>query len=228
VFDVPGDDLLAVHGSHGSDVWFVGARGRVAHFDGETLFDFIPRVRDDLHDVHSVDPVTAWIVGDHGAALSWDGDLWSVLGDGQHVDLRAVRSTGGAKPVIAAGLHTVVLGPFLDIPRSVNPTSIGDLMSYDLRWTATDPQECDFTYIQLLEVSGFPFWNLALRGDRMSVPLPDFLTLAGLFSIWPGQGWVRAWRVHAPGLSVNEFDGTDLNQSGWRSWSVADFPVVWP
>lgn len=228
VFDVPGDDLLAVHGSHGSDVWFVGARGRVAHFDGETIFDFIPRVRDDLHDVHSVDPVTAWIVGDHGAALSWDGDLWSVLGDGQHVDLRAVRSTGGAKPVIAAGLHTVVLGPFLDIPRSVNPTSIGDLMSYDLRWTATDPQECDFTYIQLLEVSGFPFWNLALRGDRMSVPLPDFLTLAGLFSIWPGQGWVRAWRVHAPGLSVNEFDGTDLSQSGWRSWSVADFPVVWP
>lgn len=228
VLDAPGDDLLAVHGSHGSDVWFVGARGRIAHFDGEAIFDFIPRVRDDLHDVHSVDPVTAWVVGDHGAALSWNGDLWRVLGDGQHVDLRAVRSTGGANPVIAAGLHTVVLGPFLDIPRSVNPTSIGDLLSFDLRWSVTDPEACDFTYLQLLEVSGFPFWNLAVRGPRLNVPLPDFLTLAGLFSIWPGQGWVRAWRVHDPGLSVNDFDGTDLNQSAWRSWSVADFPVVWP
>ena len=228
VFDVPGDDFLGVHGSHGADVWFVGRSGRVAHFDGETVFDFIPRVRDDLRDVHGVDPVTAWIVGDRGTALSWDGDRWSVLGEGKNVDLRAVRSTGSGSPVIAAGLHTVVLGPFLDIPRSVNPTAIGDLLSLELRWSVTDAETCDFTYLQLLEVSGFPFWNLAVRGPRTHVPLPNFLTLAGLYAIWPGQGWVRTWRVHDPGLSVDEFDGSDLNQSGWRSWSVADFPVVWP
>ena len=228
VLDVPGDDLLGVHGSHGADVWFVGRRGRVAHFDGETIFDFIPRVRDDLHDVHGVDPVTAWIVGDRGASLAWDGDRWAVLGEGKNVDLRGVRSTGGGGPVIAAGLHTVVLGPFLDIPQSVNPTAIGDLMSLNLKWSVTDAEACDFTYVQLLEVSGFPFWNLAVRGPRTSVPLPDFLSLAGIYSIWPGQGWQRTWRVHDPGLSVDDFDGSDLNQSGWRSWSVADFPVLWP
>jgi hypothetical protein len=227
VFDQPGSDLLAVHGSHGGDVWAVGRKGRIAHYDGDVFFDFLPRVRHDLYGVHGADPAHAWAVGDAGASLGWDGERWQVLGEGVNVDLRAVRSTGSG-PVIAGGLHTVILGPFLDIPRSVNPTSLGDVLSLDLRWSAGDPELADFTYLQLMEGSGFPFWTLSLRGERLETPLPDFMALAGIFSIWPGPGWIRAWRIHAPGLSIDDHDGRDLSQTVWRSWSISDFPAIWP
>jgi hypothetical protein len=70
VLDVQGDDLLAVSGATATDVWAVGRRGRIVHWDGQRWFDYLPKTRRDLHAVHMADSATVWATGDAGGDLA--------------------------------------------------------------------------------------------------------------------------------------------------------------
>lgn len=227
VHDVDGPNLLAVSGAHDQDVWAVGEDGRTIHWDGIVWFDYLPVTTRDLRAVHTLDQASVWAVGDAGIVLRWDGATWAEHATAPHVDLRGVRRSGDGT-VLAGGRHVVIVGPFLALPRPVNPTSIGDLLDLDLTWAIDQGPDADFTYLQLTEENGFPFWSVMVRGGRHSAPLPDLMAAWGLPAIWSGPGWLRTLRVYMPGFTLDGYDNSQLSQSLWTSWATSDFPVLWP
>lgn len=241
--DVPGPDLLAIDGSHTGDVWAVGRRGRVVHWDGAVAFEYLAKTRSDLHAVHAADPVSVRAAGDSGTLLRWDGERWLDPVALDHVDLRAVRSSNDGT-VVAGGRPTLVVGPFLRLPASVNPVppdaSVNpapphSLEGLEISWWNGDSAPEDFTFLQLTEAGGFPFWMLMVAGGRSAVPLPDLHAAWAVYPLWfttsPGEealGFVRILRVRMPGFDIDAHDNTMLNQSLWRAWAQTDVPVSWP
>lgn len=74
-----------VGGSSATDVWFVGEKGRIAHFDGASMRDVPSGVSATLWGVIAFGPDDAWAVGgtpDSGTTepndivLRWDGASW--------------------------------------------------------------------------------------------------------------------------------------------------------
>lgn len=225
--DLGGEDLLAIDGAATDDVWAVGRRGRIVHWDGIRWFDYLSLTRRDLHAVHANSEYDVWAVGDAGAILQWDEVRWKVHSEAEHVDLRGVRVTPDER-VLAGGIHTLLIGPFLTLPEPVNPTPMGVLLGLDLEWDNGIGPDGSFTFLQLTESTGFPFWMLMVEGRRTTVPLPDLQAAAGLGAIWPGPGLMRMIRVYMPGFDVDRYDNTQLSQYLWRSWSTVDFQVSWP
>jgi hypothetical protein len=225
-FDAPGGDLLSISGTHNGDVWVVGEKGRILHFDGTSFFEYLPLTDQTLRAVHTVSEEDVWAVGDRGTVLHWDGQVWSHHVEVEHIDLRAVGVNVDGT-LMVGGIPVLVVGPFLPIPKPVNPNGLGQFMGSPISWKVSKGATPTMTLVGLAEEGGFPFWWLFVEGARRHVPLPDLAAAWGLMPIWPGQGFLRLTSFYVPGLSIDEYDYTTLNQSAWRSWSVADFPVLW-
>ncbi len=77
------DDLAAIHGIVGGDVWMVGANGRVLRWNGTALQVVPTRTTADLTGVRVVGPREVWVVGTQmnvdGVVLLWDGTDWRDL-----------------------------------------------------------------------------------------------------------------------------------------------------
>ena len=129
--------------------------------------------------------------------------------------------------MLSGGVHVLIIGPLLRTPRSVNPVEGGSLDGLELAWSLEEGHEATFTYIQLTEGQGFPFWILMVKGSRQTVPLPDLQGMWGLQSIWPGVGFFRFVRVYMPDFDMNAHDNNQLSPYLWRSWATHDIPVSW-
>lgn len=70
--------LSAIWGSAPDDVWVVGERGTIAHYDGESWSLKDSGIPERLHSVHGSGPTDVWAVGEEGAILHWDGESWSM------------------------------------------------------------------------------------------------------------------------------------------------------
>ncbi len=226
IMDVPGRTLHAISGAGPDDVWAVGEAGRVAHWDGQRWFDYLPVTRRHLRAVHAAGAGAVWAAGDAGAVTAWDGARWTVRTEIDHVDLFGVRVTGEGR-VLTGGVQTLVLTPFLRIPRLLDPAPGASVHPEVLRWTNGGGHDGSYTYMTMAEVSGFPFWTFMVGAGRTEVPLPDLNAAWGLQPIWPGTGWVRFVRIYKPEATLDAFDQTQLNQFQWRSWAVKDFQVMW-
>ena len=75
-----GNALRAVHGSGPNDVWAVGDRGTILHFDGAAWNPVPSGVLDRLTGVWAAGPSEAWVSGTNGAILRWDGSSWAPAG----------------------------------------------------------------------------------------------------------------------------------------------------
>ncbi len=121
----------------------------------------------------------------------------------------------------------LVIGPFLRTPRAGNPAENQPLRGFELSWDLDEGHDASFTYLQLTEGQGFPFWILMVEGTRQVVPLPDLGSMWGLQAIWPGTGFMRFVRVYSPDFDMDAHDNSQLSQFYWRSWSTHDIPVRW-
>jgi hypothetical protein len=72
-------ELTSVHGSGAGDIWAVGARGIILHYDGSSWRQVPSGTRRTLHNVFSTDPGDAWAVGEGNTVLRWDGSLWRTM-----------------------------------------------------------------------------------------------------------------------------------------------------
>ena len=238
--DIPGDDLYAIDGG-AEEVWAVGADGRIVRYHNDVWFDYLPLTQRDLHAVHAPDAQTAWVTGDAGTVLRWDGERWDTHTQVEHVDLRGVYRTADGR-VLAGGMHMLVIGPFLRTPQPVNPQEsltlrdlvdltnlggLGGLSDMTLEWFIEESHPASFTYLQLTEMQGFPFWILMVEGERNTVPLPDLMAMRGLMPLWPGPGFMRFVRVYKPDFDMNDYDNSVLSPFYWRSWATHDISVFW-
>lgn len=228
-FDSDGADFAAVSGSRADNVWAVGEGGRIAHWDGNVWFDFLPITRFDLKAVHAVSDDEAWASGDNGVVLRWDGLRWEVQSEIEHIDLRSVRVNSDGS-VLTGGIHTLILGPFLDIPTVTNPAFNGQWTPWSISWTPGKAPDPTVTVVSMRD-NGFPFWTSIVAGHRSVLPLPDLPSAWGInpFPAFPvPAGSVQLLRVYIPGESIDRFDNTMLNEFSWRSWSIVAVPAVWP
>lgn len=85
--------LLAVAGTATDDVWAVGERGAVMHWDGRRWSAAREEVAhaSTLRAVWARSKRQAWAVGDAGASLEWDGTRWTPVALRGNADLLAVN-----------------------------------------------------------------------------------------------------------------------------------------
>ncbi|MCC6620175.1 MAG: IPT/TIG domain-containing protein [Deltaproteobacteria bacterium] len=218
-WDVAGADLHAVHGAQADRVWAVGEEGRVLRWDGVVWFELLPQTARGLWDVFATGPDEAWAVGDAGEVHVWDGTRWTLEETIEHADLRGIRKTAGGK-LFTAGLATLVIGPFMQMPRPSNPTVTGALLDLRLRWLTDPGYDAALNWLEMKHPSGFPFWRIFANGPRKDVPLPDLTAAWGLQPLWPGENMLEVWRVYVPDFDMGSWDETILSPYRWRSWAV--------
>lgn len=71
------DNLFAVAGTSGTDVWAVGSRGTTLHWNGTTWTFHPGGTGEHLMGVWAGGPSEVWAVGTSGTALRWNGAAWS-------------------------------------------------------------------------------------------------------------------------------------------------------
>jgi hypothetical protein len=226
VLDVVGADVFAVHTIDEDLAWAVGADGRVMRWDGLSWFELLPVGRRDLRGLAFDGPERGYAVGDAGEIWRWDGAAWRRHGGIEHQDLRGVGISGGR--VFFGGLPTMVVGPFMQLPRSLNPGDDGRLNGLTLRWQVPFGVDPSFSWIGFNMAQGFTFWDIMAAGHRNDVPLPDLTAAWGLRPLWPGEHYVQVVRAFVPGFDMGVWDGSIFSAYRWRSWSVTAFPLSIP
>lgn len=98
-----GSDLSAIWATAEDDVWVVGERGAVIHFDGRAWWQASQPTSYDFYGVWASGPDDVWVVGGLSAILHYDGEVWRDYSVPEIVSLFAVW---GSAPddVWAAGL----------------------------------------------------------------------------------------------------------------------------
>jgi hypothetical protein len=89
-----GDDLHGVWGSGPTDVFAVGRRGTIAHFDGSRWTRRAVGGRAHLFDVWGTGPDHVVVVGGHGLVLRYDGRRWAAEPTPSRATLRGVWGSG--------------------------------------------------------------------------------------------------------------------------------------
>jgi len=75
-----GNTLLAVWGAASADVWAVGERGAILHWDGQRWLPVASPTQEFLRCVWGSGPSDVWAAGDH-AVIHWDGKRWTMVKD---------------------------------------------------------------------------------------------------------------------------------------------------
>jgi len=77
------------------DMWAVGDRGEVDHYDGSSWQLILSGTGSKLRAVFGLNAKDVWAVGDDGTAIHWDGNFWSQSVTGTSQVLRAVHGAAG-------------------------------------------------------------------------------------------------------------------------------------
>lgn len=97
-------DLFGIWGSAADDVWAVGDKGTILHWNGKVLVPRNSGVTTALRGVGGTGPQDVWFVGDAGKALHWDGKTVADQSPGAgEITLRAVASPPDGSTVLVAG-----------------------------------------------------------------------------------------------------------------------------
>lgn len=72
IVDTP-EALFGLHGTSGSDIWFVGWNNYILHWDGDSLVQMTPPVFASWWSVYCITSDDVWIGGSEGNILHWNG-----------------------------------------------------------------------------------------------------------------------------------------------------------
>jgi len=221
--------LRAVWGASDDDVWMVGEGGIALHWNGSELKKVTIDTPQTLTAIwgRASDDIT--VVGGRGVAFHWDGTSWTKLSLGvaaKNVDFLAIGGPpeGGSAAGVMSGSHELVLGPILAVPEALSPGE-GGLMGDDYRisWQTQPGPDPHFSYVEIAVPTLFglvPEWTMINDFDVQSILLPDFPNIEGTPGIDPGAKYLTIIRVYKEGFDIDNYSNSDLNQFGWRSWSM--------
>lgn len=80
----------AVFARTASDVWAVGSRGLVLHFDGTAWTQMSANTSQDLHGIWMASASDGWLVGSGGVVRRWNGSTWATVASSTTKELRGV------------------------------------------------------------------------------------------------------------------------------------------
>ncbi len=104
-FKLPSDDFYGVAGSRANDVWFVGAAGKVLHWDGSAMSSATAPTNQALRRVMALSNTQAFIAGDDGSLLELRSRRWVKGNTGSYTDhWRAVAAVQGEDGLIGWAL----------------------------------------------------------------------------------------------------------------------------
>ncbi|TNF31654.1 MAG: hypothetical protein EP329_11995 [Deltaproteobacteria bacterium] len=218
-------NLRAVWGVAADDLWMVGEGGTILHWDGTGLTKMAIDSTQTLTALWGDGPDDVTVVGARGTAFHWDGAAWTRVhlgGDSKNTTLLAIGGDPGA--TVVTGAHELILGPMLAVPENLSPAD-GGLMGdeYRISWGVQPGTEPHFNYVEVAIPGLFgptPEWTTIADYDVTDVLLPDLPNIEGTPGITPGQKILTIFRVYKEGFDIDNYSNQDLNQFGWRSWSV--------
>jgi hypothetical protein len=82
--------LLAVWGAAAADVWAVGDRGAIVHWDGQRWSPVASPTREFLRCVWGTGPSDVWAAGDY-AVIHWDGQVWKMV---KNATITSIQGSG--------------------------------------------------------------------------------------------------------------------------------------
>jgi len=83
--------VAALWGPAADDVWAVGMRGLLWHWDGAAWGAATPINRQHLLAVHGSASGNIWACGKGGTILKWNGSAWSAVSSGTTIELRGIH-----------------------------------------------------------------------------------------------------------------------------------------
>ncbi len=100
--------LMDIWGSSGNDIFVVGDKGDVLHFDGSTWNSMESGTANWLWGVWGSSPTDVFAVGSHGTILHYNGSVWDSMSSGTDVFLQDVWGTSSDN-VFAVGSSKTIL-----------------------------------------------------------------------------------------------------------------------
>lgn len=207
--------IRSITGTSSDDVWVVGDRGFIAHFDGKALLTVAPLTDQPLFAVRVVDGAVH-AVGGQGAWVVVNGAKTSVHDLDLHVDLTGIVATKAG--LTAAGHAVVPLGPYLELPYITQPAAGQDLAK-DVAWQTLPGADASLNRVRVLTFTRWPQWDIFTRGDLKAVKLPRWPVIGGFSPLPAGPLRVQVYRILAPSISVDLFNYQKLSLYDWTSFS---------
>jgi hypothetical protein len=84
---ITSSNLRGVWGSGPADIWVVGDKGTILHYDGKTWASSPSGTEEDLTGVAGTGPTNVYVSGQKGAILHWDGKVWRQVSEGPDTTL---------------------------------------------------------------------------------------------------------------------------------------------
>ncbi|MGO9687576.1 MAG: WD40/YVTN/BNR-like repeat-containing protein, partial [Syntrophobacteraceae bacterium] len=98
----------SVWGTSGSDVYAVGDKGAIVHYDGKSWSYMTSGTTQNLHSVWGSSESDVFAAGEAGTILHYDGKSWSAMTSGTTQNLHSVWGSSGAD-VFAVGGHGAII-----------------------------------------------------------------------------------------------------------------------
>lgn len=242
--------LNGIHGFSPTDVWAVGDRGTVLHFDGKEWAKVPSGTSNTLHGVWGANPNDVWIVGDSRTMLRWNGATLQTAPNAPTISFKSVRGAS-ANEVYFCGSDDLYLfdGSFraanvlnsssclslfpigsgvgalvpLSNAREVHRLSAGStlLARIDNNYSGSTMVAPSATDLWLLHESGDSVYRFD-QGPPRELVLPTDMS--------PTSGFVRnptdVWLGGREGRMAH-YDGTELTLKVAGDFDAPDIKAIW-
>ncbi len=204
-------------GSSSSDVYILGDRGFVAHWDGTKLKDLPSVTAQPLYagvlvgkTLHAVGGQGAWVTVDASGTVT-DKSLVKT-----GVDLHGVITT--PQGLAAAGHAVVALGPYLELPYVTLPAK-NSALSTAIKWKTAPGAVANLNHVRISSWFKWPQWDIVARGDLKEVKLPQWQFVGGFNPLPGGALRVEVSRILAKSIDVDRFNYKKLTLYDWTSYA---------
>ncbi len=218
-----GYDLSSISGTSPDDVWLAASPGTVIHWNGDAFDLLHPSQYTPLNAILAVAPGKVFVAGADGLLLTLDsgGLTFSAIETNTLQDLNRLAWASESESLVAAGLQTYNVGPFMAYPKITSPQE-GTYFPFDkLSWGYHQADAwADQHFLILSTEDGFPFWYLVVDGETTEVPIPPIPQELGAWIYPEGPKRMNITSSLSPDFDIDNYTLSDFSIFGKISWAV--------
>lgn len=222
-------DLFSVVHMGDGKVLAAGAYGSVIKGDCGGPYKNIPSPTDqDILVLMRISDDGVLAGGSMGTLLRYEKGIWSKVNLSDfYGEITTLIPVSGGK-IVGLTRDVAVVGPFLKIPRFLQPIRGLPWTTLTLAWDMSSLPLPSLTYTRLWGQKKSGDWTIVGRGDVQMIQLPDLKKAQGLDAIPSGSVRMHSIHILKDAFYFNNYDETDLYMYSWRSWAVVDYDFIQP